>query len=89
MITDHDAWRDAEAGVEAAEILNLMRANADAARRTVMALARTLPEKRAPSPVDRALDMALVTPRSAWSGRSLARLDAVMRRILAQDSVDG
>jgi 5'-methylthioadenosine phosphorylase len=89
MITDHDAWRDAEAGVEAAEILNLMRANADAARRTVMALARALPEKRAPSPIDRALDMALVTPRSAWSGRSLARLDAVMRRILAQDSVEG
>jgi 5'-methylthioadenosine phosphorylase len=89
MVTDYDAWRDAEAGVEAAEILDLMRANADAARRTVMTLAKALPEKRAPSPIDRALDAALITPRSAWSGRSLARLDAVMRRILAQDSVDG
>jgi 5'-methylthioadenosine phosphorylase len=89
MVTDYDAWRDAEAGVEATEIVNLMRANADAARRTVMALAKALPEKRAPSPIDRVLDAALITPRSAWSGRSLARLDAVMRRILAQDSVDG
>jgi 5'-methylthioadenosine phosphorylase len=89
MVTDYDAWRDAEAGVEATEIVNLMRANADAARRTVMALAKARPERRAPSPIDRALDAALITPRSAWSGRSLARLDAVMRRILAQDSVDG
>jgi 5'-methylthioadenosine phosphorylase len=40
MVTDYDAWRDAEAGVEAAEILTVMRANAETARRWLPALQR-------------------------------------------------
>lgn len=89
MVTDYDAWRDSEAGVEAGEIFATIRANADAARRAVMALARSLPEQRAPSPIDRVLDVALVTPRDAWTSRSVARLDAIMRRVLSPDSVEG
>jgi 5'-methylthioadenosine phosphorylase len=88
MVTDYDAWRDAEAGVEAAEILAVMRANAAIARRALAELARALPEERRPSPIDRALDAALVTPRSAWTRQSTARLDAVMRRLL-QESAEG
>jgi 5'-methylthioadenosine phosphorylase len=88
MVTDYDAWRDSEAGVEAAEILAAMRANADTARRALAELARALPEERPASPIDRALDAALVSPRSAWSHRSVARLDAVMRRLLAVDSAE-
>ena len=89
MVTDYDAWRDSEAGVEAAEILAAMRANADTARRALAELARALPEERPASPIDRALDAALVSPRSAWSRRSVARLDAVMRRLLTEDSAEG
>ena len=85
MVTDYDAWRDAEAGVEAAEILAVMRANADTARRVFAELAGLLPEKREPSPIDRALDAALVTPRSAWRREAVARLDAVMGRMLGED----
>jgi 5'-methylthioadenosine phosphorylase len=88
MVTDYDAWRDTEAGVEAAEILAVMRANAAIARRALAELARALPEERRPSPIDRALDAALVTPRSAWTRQSTARLDAVMRRLL-QESAEG
>ena len=86
MVTDYDAWRDAEAGVEASEILRVMRANAETARRTLVALASALPEERPASPLDRALDAALVTPRIAWTRAVVARLDAVMRRMLLEDS---
>lgn len=84
MVTDYDAWRDAEAGVEAAEILGVMRANAETARRTLAELAKALPERRSANPIDRALDAALVTPRSAWTRQSVARLDAVMGRMLRE-----
>jgi 5'-methylthioadenosine phosphorylase len=86
MVTDYDAWRDAESGVEAAEILAVMRANAEVARRTLTELAKVLPKERPSSPIDRALDAALVTPRSAWTGQATARLDAVMRRLLEESS---
>lgn len=89
MVTDYDAWRDSEAGVEAAEILAVTRANAETARGALGALAKALPEERPPSPIDRALDVALVTPRSAWTRQSTARLDAVMRRQLGEDSAEG
>lgn len=87
MVTDYDAWRDAEAGVEAAEILAVVRANAATARKALAQLARLLPKERPPSPIDRALDAALVTPRTAWSPAAVARLDAVMRRLLWQENV--
>jgi len=87
MVTDYDAWRDGEAGVEASEILAVMRANSATARKALTELAGLLPKERAASPIDRTLDAALVTPRTAWSPASVARLDAVMRRLLAQEAV--
>ena len=89
MVTDYDSWRDAECGVEAAEILAVMRANAGTARNVLVELARALPEERAASPIDRALDAALVTPRAAWRRESAARLDAVLGRLLRQPSAGG
>jgi 5'-methylthioadenosine phosphorylase len=83
MVTDYDAWRDAEAGVEASEILAVMRANAALARKTLTRLAKALPESREPVAIDRALDAAIVTPRSHWQPGGIMRLDAVMRRILS------
>ena len=87
MVTDYDVWRDAEAGVKAAEILAVTRANAAHARKALTVLAGLLPAERPPSPLDRALDAALVTPRTAWSPAAVARLDAVMRRLLWQENV--
>jgi 5'-methylthioadenosine phosphorylase len=84
MVTDYDAWRDAEAGVEAREILAVMRANAELARATLGQMARLLPPERAASPIDTALDAALVTPRSAWTRQAAARLDAVAGRLLRE-----
>ena len=84
MVTDYDAWREAEAGVEVSEILEVMRANAETARNTLAELARLLAAERAASPIDTALDAALVTPRSAWTRAGIARLDAVMGRLLRE-----
>ena len=86
MVTDYDAWRDAEAGVEAAEILAVMRANADTARKTLAQLAKALPKERQASPIDTALDAALVTSRNAWRASAVIRLDAVMRRLLREEA---
>lgn len=82
MVTDYDAWREEAAGVEAAEVFAVMRANAATARDTVRALAALLPAERAPSPIDRALDHAIATAPAARDGRLVAMLDAVAGRVL-------
>jgi len=83
MVTDYDCWREGEA-VEAAQILSVMRDNAEKARAALAALARSLPEERAPSPIDRALEDAIVTPRSDWDPQLARRLDAVAGRYLRE-----
>lgn len=82
MVTDYDAWRDEEEGVEAADILAVMHANARIAREAVGALARLLPAQRPSNPIDRALDHALVTAPGARDPRLVAMLDAVAGRVL-------
>lgn len=82
MVTDYDSWRDGEAGVEVAEILAVMRANAALAVEAVRALAESLPEKREPVAIDHALDAAIVTDPGARDGRLMAMLDAVAGRVL-------
>jgi 5'-methylthioadenosine phosphorylase len=81
MVTDYDCWRDGET-VEVAEILAQLHANAGTARGLVEALARALPETRTPSPIDRNLDMALITAPGARDPAMVAKLDAVCRRLL-------
>jgi 5'-methylthioadenosine phosphorylase len=82
MVTDYDCWKTDEAHVEVAEVLRVMHANADLARRTVVELARLLPSEREPSPIDTVLDAALVTPPEARDPSVLAKLDAVAGRVL-------
>lgn len=75
-VTDYDGWRAGES-VEAAQILSVMRDNAERARAALIELARALPPEREPSPIDRALDGAIMTPLDAWDSRLARRLDAV------------
>jgi 5'-methylthioadenosine phosphorylase len=82
MVTDYDAWRDEEESVEAAEILEVMHANAATARNAVRALAAILPKQRPPSPIDHALEHALITAPAARDPKLLAMLDAVAGRVL-------
>lgn len=79
MVTDYDSWR-AGTTVDAAEILAVMGANVKTAHQTLLRLAEGLPEERTESPIDRALDDAVVTPLEQWDRGVLARLDAIAGR---------
>jgi 5'-methylthioadenosine phosphorylase len=82
MVTDYDCWRESEQAVEVSAIIAQLEANADTARRLVVELARSLPERREPSPIDTVLDTALITAPDARDPAMLAKLDAVCGRVL-------
>ncbi len=82
MVTDYDCWRDDCAPVGVAEILAQLEANAGTARRLLVELARRLPKERAPSPIDTALDHAMITAKGARDPALLARLAAIAGRAL-------
>lgn len=80
MVTDYDAWREGEA-VDVAQVLKVMAANVALARDTVVHLSGLLPPTRVPSPIDRALDSAIMTASDVRDSRIMARLDAVAGRL--------
>jgi len=82
MVTDYDCWRESEAAVEAAEVFEVMKANAETARTALRELAASLPKKRIASPFDTALEHAVVTAPEARDPRLVAMLDAVAGRVL-------
>lgn len=83
MVTDYDCWREEEEAVEASDVMQVMAANAEGARATIRRLADALQGERAASPIDTALDHAIVTAPSAWDPVRLAKLDAVGARRFA------
>ena len=86
MVTDYDAWRDAEDGahVELSHVLEVMHANAALARATLTRLCAALAATpRTPSPIDTGLGAALVTAPAHRDPALVAKLDAVAGRVLA------
>ena len=84
MVTDYDCWRRGEEAVEVSAIVAQLMANAGRARDMVEAFARALPEERAPSPIDTALDSAIITAPESRDPALLARLDAICGRALGR-----
>jgi 5'-methylthioadenosine phosphorylase len=82
MVTDWDCWREEGAPVDVAEIVAQLHANAGTGRRLIVELARSLPKTRPPSPIDTALDGAILTAPEARDPAMIARLDAICRRAL-------
>lgn len=82
MVTDWDSWREGADVVQVSEVLAVMHANVAMAREAVREMARLLPAKRTPSPIDRTLDQALVTSPEARDPRLVAMLQAVAGRVL-------
>jgi len=82
MVTDYDCWREGDGEVDIGAILNVMAANGGKARKTLSALGALLPPERVPSPIDRALDGAIVTAREQRDHVLVARLQAVAGRVL-------
>ena len=82
MVTDYDSWRGEDAGVEASNVLDMVRRNAELARQVVARFATSLGAERTPSPIDHALDQAIVTAPTARDPALMARLQAVAGRVL-------
>jgi len=84
MVTDYDCWREDEAGVDVAQVVAQLGANAAKARAMVMALLSALPVEREASPIDTCLDSAIITAREARDPVLVAKLDAVAGRALSR-----
>jgi 5'-methylthioadenosine phosphorylase len=82
MVTDWDSWRDGEEGANVAEIVAQLHANAGIARRLIVEIVRSLPPTRPPSPIDTALDGAILTAPEARDPATIAKLDAICGRAL-------
>jgi 5'-methylthioadenosine phosphorylase len=84
MVTDYDCWHPEHAAVEVAEVIAVVRANADKAARLVARLARDFPAEHEPCPVksDRALDTAIMTAPPFRDPELMKKLDAVAGRVL-------
>lgn len=83
MVTDYDCWRSEGESVDIAEVLAQMSANGELARRTVEKFVASLPASRSPSPIDTALDGAIITLPNARDPALMTRLDAILARVLS------
>lgn len=84
MVTDYDCWREGEDHVEVDAVIAQLMANSGAAKRLVTEFAKALPGTRAPSPIDTALDVALMTAAEKRDPALLARLEAITARVLGR-----
>ena len=82
MVTDWDSWREGEAAVDVGEIIEQMNANSELAKKAVEAFCKGLPKKRTPSPIDRALDDAVITAPEKHDRDLMVKLGAVAGRLL-------
>src|SRR5215471_18405313 len=88
MVTDFDCWHPDHDAVTVQDIIRVLTANADKAKRLVARLAENFPREHEPCPIgsDRALDSALITAPEARDKRLLKKLDAVAGRVLRKQS---
>ena len=86
MVTDFDCWHPHHDAVTVQDIIAVLNANAEKAKRLVARLARDFPREHEPCPIgsDRALDTALITAPEARDPALLRKLDAVAGRVLGR-----
>ena len=84
MVTDFDCWHPDHDAVTVQDIIKVLIANGEKAKRLVARFARDFPRQHEPCPIgsDRALDNALITAPQARDPKLLKKLDAVAGRIL-------
>lgn len=81
MVTDYDAWKEDEAHVTVAQVVENLHRNAAAAQALIL---RALPRIPATPdwPCHRALDHAILTPRELWPPATVRRLRCILGRLL-------
>jgi 5'-methylthioadenosine phosphorylase len=91
FVTDYDSWKDegshADATVSTSAVLEVMAANSQLAHKLISALCARLAASPLTTPSregwERALDSAIVTPRSHWPVEAAAHLRAIAPRLFA------
>jgi 5'-methylthioadenosine phosphorylase len=88
MVTDFDCWHPDHDAVTVQDIIKVLAANAEKAKRLVARLTRDFPVAHEPCPIgsDRALDTALITAPEARDRNVLKKLDAVAGRVLGRSA---
>jgi 5'-methylthioadenosine phosphorylase len=86
MVTDFDCWHPDHDAVTVQDIIKVLTANAEKAKRLVARLAQDFPREHEPCPIgsDRALDNAIITAPEARDAKLLRKLDAVAGRVLGK-----
>jgi len=86
MVTDFDCWHPDHDAVTVQDIITVLTANAEKAKRLVARLAKDFPREHEPCPIgsDRALDSALITAPEARDPELIRKLDAVAGRVLGK-----
>lgn len=84
MVTDFDAWHPHHEAVDVAQVVAVMKANVELAKRFVLQLAKDFPREHQPCPIgsDRALEHAIMTVPEKRGAEILKKLDAVAGRVL-------
>jgi len=82
MVTDYDCWHEDAGHVDVATIIACLLANAERAKALIADLAGRLAGPRAPSPIDTALNDALITAPAARDPSLAAKLSVVAGRAL-------
>jgi 5'-methylthioadenosine phosphorylase len=86
MVTDFDCWHPDHDHVTVEQVIRILSANADNARRLVRRVAPKLGPERTPSPlgIEHVLDTALITAPEKRDPELFRKLDAVAGRVLKQ-----
>lgn len=86
MVTDFDCWHPDHDAVTVQDIIKVLSANAEKAKRLVARFAQDFLHEHEPCPIgsDRALDTALITAPEARDPALLQKLDAVAGRVLGK-----
>jgi 5'-methylthioadenosine phosphorylase len=86
MVTDFDCWHPDHDAVTVQDIIQVLQANAEKAKKLVARFAKDFPREHEPCPIgsDRALDNALITAPEARDAELLKKLDAVAGRVLGK-----
>ena len=82
MVTDYDCWREETAHVDVAQIIAVLNANAAKAVGLVTHLAAKLTGERSASPIDTALNDAIITAPAMRDPAMIAKLRTVAGRAL-------
>lgn len=82
LATDRDAWSADVPSASVDEMMAFLGAGTALARDALVRLVAALPERRPPSPIDRALDDAVLTSPDSHDRALLVKLDAVAGRLL-------